>query len=123
MCAKRAQNYDCPVRDVLDRVGDAWSVLVILELSKGNARFNALSRVVGGISPRMLSVTLRHLERDGLVARTVIDVKPPQVDYGLTELGRSLYQAIGALSHWAEQHQPAIRESRTAFDSAQDVAA
>ncbi|PLS22252.1 winged helix-turn-helix transcriptional regulator [Neptunicoccus cionae] len=123
MCAKRAQNYDCPVRDVLDRVGDAWSVLVILELSKGNARFNALCRVIGGISPRMLSVTLRHLERDGLVVRRVMDVKPPQVDYGLTDLGHSLHGAISALSRWAEENQPSIRDSRSAFDERETAAA
>lgn len=117
MPARRAQNYACPVRDVLDRVGDAWSVLVILELSRGPCRFNALRRVIDGVSQRMLSVTLRHLERDGLVNRTVLPTAPPQVEYALTDRGLSLHQAIGALNDWAEAHQPGIRDSRAAYDA------
>ena len=117
MPARRNQNYDCPIRDVLDRVGDAWSVLVITELAKGPCRFNALRRVIDGISQRMLAVTLRQLDRDGLVSRTLIDLKPPQVEYALTERGRSLYRAIGGLAAWAETHQPAIRKSREAYDA------
>lgn len=80
MGRRRAVDYDCAIRDVLDRIGDAWSVLVILELSKGPCRFNALRRVIDAISQRMLSVTLRNLERDGLVARQVLDLSPPQVE-------------------------------------------
>ena len=116
MPAKRNQSYDCPIRDVLDRVGDAWTVLVIYELDKGPCRFNALRRVIPGISQRMLAVTLRQLERDGLVERRVIDLKPPQVEYSLTDRGTSLRQAIRDLSDWAELNQPAIRESRRAYD-------
>ncbi|WP_428926977.1 winged helix-turn-helix transcriptional regulator [Marinibacterium sp. SX1] len=119
MPARRAQNYACPVRDVLDRVGDAWSVLVILELSRGPCRFNALRRVIDGISQRMLSVTLRHLERDGLLTRTVLPSAPPQVEYALTDRGLSLHAAIGTLNDWAERNQPGIRESRATFDARQ----
>ena len=123
MVARRKQNFDCPVRDVLDRVGDAWSVLVILELARGPCRFNALRRVIGGISQRMLAVTLRHLERDGLVRREVLDLKPPQVEYSLTQTGQSLHLTIGKLSEWAEIHQPEIRKSRAAYDAVNEVGA
>ena len=118
MPARRNQNYDCPIRDVLDRVGDAWSVLVISELAKGPCRFNALRRVIDGISQRMLAVTLRNLERDGLVSRHVHDLKPPQVEYALTERGHSLDKAIRDLALWAERNQPGIRKSREAYDGA-----
>ncbi|MBB93236.1 MAG: transcriptional regulator [Rhodobacteraceae bacterium] len=118
MPARRAQNYACPVRDVLDRVGDAWSVLVIVELARGPCRFNALKRVIDGISQRMLAVTLRHLERDGLVTRRVLPLAPPQVEYALTDRGLSLHLAIGTLNSWAEQNQTGIRESRAAYDAA-----
>lgn len=114
----RAMNYDCPIRDVLDRIGDAWSVLVILELNRGACRFNALSRVIDGISPRMLTVTLRRLEHDGLVSRTILNTSPPQVDYALTDRGVSLYEALGVLKAWAADHQAGIRESRADYDGA-----
>lgn len=107
----------CPVRDVLDRLGDAWSVLVILRLGDGPTRFNALKRAVGAISQRMLTVTLRSLERDGLVERTVFPTNPPQVEYALTELGRSLAGPIGALADWAVAHRPTITENRQRFDA------
>ncbi len=122
MPAKRATSYACPIRDVLDRVGDAWSVLVIMELSKGPCRFNALQRVVDGISARMLSVTLRHLERDGLVSRRVLDSSPPQVEYALTTTGASLHRAMGELAAWAETNQPAIRDARAAYDASLEAA-
>lgn len=122
MPAPHASNHDCPIRDVLDRVGDAWSVLVITELHHGPARFNALRRVVDGISQRMLAVTLRQLERDGLVSRRVTDGRPPQVTYALTSRGVSLHAALAPLAEWAAQHQPAIRDSRAAFEAAQAAA-
>ena len=118
MSARHAQSHACPVRDVLDRVGDAWSVLVLRELVAGPCRFNALGRVVDGISPRMLAVTLRHLERDGLVTREVLDTKPPQVAYAATPRGRSLHAALGGLVDWAAAHQLDINQSRQAFDRA-----
>lgn len=111
------RDHACPIRDVLDRIGDAWSLLVLLELSKGPCRFNALARVVDGISPRMLSVTLRHLTRDGFVAREVLPTTPPQVDYALTRLGRSLVERVDLLQQWAVAHQPEVRRARAAFDA------
>ena len=112
----------CAVRDVLDRVGDAWSVLVVLRLGESPRRFNELRRQVGGISQRMLTVTLRHLERDGLVARRVIPHTPPQVEYRLTELGRSLLGAIEILAQWAVAHQPEIQTARDTYDRRREAA-
>lgn len=109
----------CPIRDVLDRLGDAWSVLVILRLGDGPQRFNALKRQVGAISQRMLTVTLRSLERDGLVTRTVHPTVPPQVEYALTDLGASLAGPIGGLADWAVAHQERINVNRRAFDAAE----
>ena len=117
MPARHAAAHACPIRDVLDRVGDAWTVLVLRELVAGPCRFNALGRVVEGISPRMLAVTLRHLERDGLVTRRVLDTKPPQVEYEITDRGQSLHAALGGLVDWAARHQAAINESRQVFDT------
>ncbi len=108
----------CPVRDVLDRLGDAWSVLVILRLGDGPTRFNALKRAVGTISQRMLTVTLRSLERDGLVSRTVHPTNPPQVEYALTDLGHSLSGPIGALADWAVTHRDRINAERRRYDAA-----
>ena len=107
----------CPVREVLDRLGDAWSVLVILRLGDGPTRFNALKRAVGAISQRMLTVTLRSLERDGLVTRTVVPTNPPQVEYALTDLGHSLSGPIGALADWAVTHRDRITAERRRFDA------
>jgi DNA-binding HxlR family transcriptional regulator len=108
----------CPVRDVLDRLGDAWSVLVVLTLGQGPQRFNALRRRIDGISQRMLTLTLRKLERDGLVSRRVIPTNPPQVEYALTGLGRSLAVPIDALTRWAAEHQPMVEAARRAYDAA-----
>src|SRR5215467_782281 len=103
---------DCRgVASVLARVGDKWSVLVIMLLSDGPRRFNELKRMIGGISQRMLTLTLRGLERDGLVKRTVFPTIPPRVDYELTKLGRSLLQPVGALGDWARVNHPKIMEA------------
>ena len=110
----------CPVRDVLDRISDQWSLLVILQLHAGPTRFNALKRTIGDISQRMLAVTLRHLERDGLVSRKVFPTNPPQVEYTLTDLGRTLFERVGALSNWATENHTAIRRARKTFDVAAD---
>lgn len=107
---------DCPVREVLGRVGDKWSILVVAVLRDGPMRFNELRRSIDGISQRMLTRTLRSLERDGLVARTVTPTTPPRVDYELTRLGRTLLDPITALAEWAEKNRPAIRASRGRFD-------
>jgi len=120
MPAPRDIDYDCPIRDVLDRIGDAWTVLVILKLKRQPWRFNALCREIEGISPRMLAVTLRRLERDGLVSRTILDTSPPQVEYALTQRGVSLHGAVDVLGCWAEDNQAGIRKSRADFDQARE---
>lgn len=107
----------CPVRDVLDRLGDKWSTLLLVTLAHGPQRFNALARSVPDISRRMLTETLRQLERDGLVWRDVTPSTPPAVTYGLTALGTSLMPALAALIEWAEHHQPAIAAARDRFDT------
>lgn len=106
----------CPVREVLDIVGDTWSLLVIINLQARPLRFNALKRSIEGISQRMLTVTLRSLERDGLVRRTVRPTMPPEVEYALTELGRSIAVPIGALGTWASQNRDLMRNARKRFD-------
>ncbi|MBF9222074.1 winged helix-turn-helix transcriptional regulator [Hymenobacter ruricola] len=103
----------CPVRDILDRIGDKWSLLSILHLgSTDSLRFNELRKRITGISQRMLTVTLRALETDGLVARTVYAEVPPRVEYALTGLGQSLLAAVIELGNWAAAHAPAIAEAR-----------
>lgn len=113
LCAAEA----CPVRDVLNRLGDAWSFLVVLRLADGPRRFNELKRQVGGVSQRMLTVTLRSLERDGLVNRTVFPTTPPQVEYSLTERGVSLVEPMTALTRWASLHHASVRQSRAEYDA------
>jgi DNA-binding HxlR family transcriptional regulator len=109
----------CPVRDVLDRIGDQWSVLVLLVLAgDGPHRFNALRRTIGDVSQRMLALTLRHLERDGLVSRRVFPTNPPQVEYAVTTLGGSLAEGIAVLNRWAEENHDCIRAARRAYDGA-----
>lgn len=107
---------DCPVREVLSRVGDKWSILVVAVLRDGAMRFNDLRRSIDGISQRMLTLTLRGLERDGLVTRTVTPTTPPRVDYALTRLGRTLLDPIMALADWAEMNRATIQMSRQKFD-------
>lgn len=111
------QGGDCGIRDILDRIGDKWSVLIGVELSQGVRRFRQLQRAVPDISQRMLTVTLRRLERDGLVARTVHATVPPQVDYELTALGRSLTTPILALAAWASENRDAVTAARHAWDA------
>ncbi|MWB78581.1 transcriptional regulator [Pseudooceanicola sp. 216_PA32_1] len=107
----------CPVRDVLDRLGDKWTTLILLQLAEGPKRFAALNRGVPDISKRMLTQTLRTLERDGLVERTVFPTKPPSVQYELTETGLSLMTPLGGLLAWAESRHGDIRAARVAYDS------
>ncbi|MYS92310.1 MULTISPECIES: winged helix-turn-helix transcriptional regulator [Streptomyces] len=107
---------DCSIRDVLDRVGDKWSALIVLRLSDGPRRFSELHREVDGISQRMLTLTLRALERDGLLSRTVYPTVPPRVDYELTDLGRTLLTPIAALREWAVAHRDDIRRARARHD-------
>jgi len=110
------------VASVLARVGDKWSVLVIMLLIDGPRRFNELKRTIGGISQRMLTLTLRGLERDGLVTRTVFPTIPPRVDYELTDLGRGLAEPVKALGQWAFEHLPQIEGARTDFDARNEKA-
>lgn len=108
---------DCQkVSQVLARIGEKWSVLIIMNLSGGTRRFSDLKREIGGISQRMLTLCLRGLERDGLVKRTVFPVVPPRVDYELTALGRSLCSPVIALGTWARDHIAEIDAARAAFD-------
>ncbi|WP_327718755.1 helix-turn-helix transcriptional regulator [Streptomyces sp. NBC_00490] len=107
---------DCQVRQILDRVADKWSLLVIALLENRRLRFTELSREIDGVSQRMLTVTLRQLERDGLVKRTVHPVVPPRVEYELTPLGGTLHATIQSLVTWTEVHQGEIAAAREAYD-------
>jgi DNA-binding HxlR family transcriptional regulator len=107
---------DCEVRQILDRVADKWSLLVIALLERRTLRFTELKRKIDGISQRMLAQTLRHLERDGLVSRTVHATVPPRVDYALTPLGATLHETIRSLVTWTESHQNEIAAARTTYD-------
>jgi DNA-binding HxlR family transcriptional regulator len=106
------------VSEVLARVGDKWTVLVVATLGDGPKRFNELRRALGSISQRMLTLTLRALERDGLVTRTLFPTIPPRVDYELTRLGHSLLEPVSSLSLWARQNRSAIELARRQFDAA-----
>src|SRR5277367_1221266 len=110
------------VSDVLARIGDKWSVLVVTRLGAGSLRFNELRRTIGSISQRMLTLTLRGLERDGLVTRTVFPTIPPRVDYELTDLGRGLSEPVMALGGWAKDHQSEIEAARSRFDGREEAA-
>jgi len=112
---------DCrAVSEVLARVGDKWTVLVVTMLGEGPKRFNELRRALGSISQRMLTLTLRCLERDGLVTRTVFPSIPPRVDYELTQLGHSLLEPVSRLGLWARQNRSAIEHARRRFDAARN---
>ncbi|MGH1367211.1 MAG: winged helix-turn-helix transcriptional regulator [Maritimibacter sp.] len=109
---------NCPVRRVLDHVAAKWTLLVLIELEQKPMRFNALSRALPDISKRMLTQTLRELERDGLASRTVFDTKPPSVEYALTDLGRSFMGPMMGLVDWAERNMSPIQKAQEAFDEA-----
>jgi DNA-binding HxlR family transcriptional regulator len=113
---------DCrAASEVLARVGDKWTVLVVSTLGDGPKRFNELRRALGSISQRMLTLTLRALERDGLVTRTVFPTIPPRVDYELTRLGRSLLEPVSALGLWARKNRASIQDARRRFDATSQV--
>ncbi len=107
----------CRAREVLQRVGDKWSVLTIDLLGQGTMRFSELHRAIDGITARMLTVTLRGLERDGILTRTIHPVIPPRVEYALTPMGRTLLDTIGQLVTWADSHLPEIDAARAAYDA------
>src|SRR6476661_8658652 len=109
---------DCrAVSEVLSRVGDKWTILVVSELGNGPKRFNEIRRALGSISQRMLTLTLRGLERDGFVTRTVFPTIPPKVEYELTKLGRSLLEPVSGVGLWARQNRAAIQQARDKFDA------
>ena len=113
------QGRDCRLASsVMARVGDKWSMFVVMALGGGSRRFSELKREIGDVSQRMLTLTLRGLERDGLVTRTVTPTIPPRVDYELTEIGRSLQGPVSALGRWAIENGSEIERSRAAFDAA-----
>jgi DNA-binding HxlR family transcriptional regulator len=115
---------DCPAtREILTLVGDTWSVLVIVNLGDGPLRFSDLKRALAGISQRMLTRALRNLERDGLLARTVLPTNPPGVEYALTPLGRTLLEPVTQLAIWAQRHRPEIALARDAFARSGPVSA
>jgi DNA-binding HxlR family transcriptional regulator len=107
----------CDVRQTLDRIGDKWSLLVIAMLGAGPMRFMELRREIGSISQRMLTLTLRHLERDGLVLRTHYPTIPPKVEYRLTPLGETLLESIQAIVSWTLQHREEIADAREKYDA------
>lgn len=115
--ARHLPSEECPkISQVLARIGEKWSVLIIIMLAERPRRFSELKRAIGGISQRMLTLSLRGLERDGLVKRTVHPVVPPRVDYELTPLGRSLHTPVSALGEWARSHLAELDAARETFD-------
>jgi DNA-binding HxlR family transcriptional regulator len=113
-----SQSVHCPVRDVLDRIGDKWSILMIMTLATRPQRFSELHRAIRGISKRMLTQTLRDLERDGLITRHVFPTKPPSVEYCLSPLGQSLLDPMASLIDWADRRYSDIHAARVRFDGA-----
>ncbi len=112
-----SESSPCRAREVLQRVGDKWSVYVIDLLGQGTKRFTELHRAIDGITARMLTVTLRGLERDGIVTRTIHPVIPPRVEYALTPMGRTLLDTIGRLVTWTDSHLPEIEAARAVYDA------
>ncbi len=110
----------CPIRDVLDKLGDKWTTLILIALAVRPRRFSELRRTVPDISKRMLTRALRVLERDGLVTRHVFPTKPPTVEYRLADLGRSLLEPLAALVAWAEQSHDSVRQARSRYDAASE---
>ena len=113
---------NCPSRVILQRIGDKWASLVIQVLGDGPVRFSELRKMVNVVTPKVLTQTLRTLERDGLITRTIHAQVPPRVDYELTKMGASLLEPLSMLREWAESHVPAILEARDAYDEEQDKA-
>ena len=107
----------CPSRQLLDRIGDKWTVLVLGVLTPGPRRYGEIARAIEGVSQKMLTQTLRHLERDGMLVRTVHATVPVRVDYELTDLGRSLSEPLAVLETWAVEHIEVIEQARAAYDA------
>ena len=121
VAAAQEDDGECPVRGILDKIGDKWSMLLILTLSAGPLRFNAVKRSLPDISQKMLTQTLRDLQRDGMVAREVFPTVPPAVEYRLTELGASILEPFGHLVAWANGHQGQIELARSKFLAAMPI--
>ncbi len=111
---------DCPTRRVLDRIADKWTALIIGLLEDQPKRFSQLQRGIGGISQKMLAQTLRSLERDGLVTRTIYPEVPPRVEYELTPLGRTLIEPLAAIRLWAESHMNSVTNAQNTYDTRHD---
>jgi DNA-binding HxlR family transcriptional regulator len=109
-------NQHCPARLVLDRLGDKWALLILHRLQDGPVRFNSLRRDIDGLSQKVLSQVLKRLERDGILARQAFPTVPVTVEYSLTPLGRTLKQAVSALTHWAEENMPQIMAAQQEYD-------
>jgi DNA-binding HxlR family transcriptional regulator len=116
------EGWVCPTRDLLDSIGDTWSTLILMSLAAKPLRFSAVWRAVPDISKRMLTQTLRSLERDGMISRHVFATKPPSVEYRLTELGDSLLESMSALVEWTERSHPVVLRARMRFDALEDAA-
>jgi len=114
--ADKPVDMNCPVRGVLDKISDKWSMLLVMTLATGPRRFNQLRRDVPDISQKMLTQTLRDLQRDGMISRHVFDTKPPSVEYRLTPMGQSIIVPFGYLIRWANQNHPDIDEARAQYD-------
>lgn len=114
------QDENCPIRNVVAQIGDKWSILILFALVDGPERFNSIRKRIEGISQRMLTQTLRDLERDGFVSRTVYPEVPVRVEYELTEMGRGLTKSVWGLVSWANDHLGAIKSARQAYDSEND---
>ena len=107
----------CPVSEVIDRISGKWSVGIIVAAAQGPIRFTELERTIEGVSRRMLTLTLRNLERDGLLIRTVYPTVPPKVEYSLTAMAQELYESLAALTRWAERHRGGIQQARKEYDA------
>ena len=119
-----SEHVDCPIKDLISRIGDKWSMLVLISLAKADSnclRFSELMRAVSGISQRMLSTTLRYLERDGIVTRHLYPEVPPRVEYILTKRGQELLVPVKALFKWIEGEWPKIEQSRKHYDGKQQM--
>ncbi|MEZ4630820.1 MAG: helix-turn-helix domain-containing protein [Deinococcales bacterium] len=110
-------NKRCPSNEVLDMIADKWSVLIIYALRQERRRYSDLERMIEGISQKMLTQTLRSLERHGLIIRTVYPVIPPHVEYALSDLGQSLYQVLRPLCQWSQEHIAQVLEARESYDN------
>lgn len=114
---RSAVEHACPLNEVLDNVAGKWSIGVLVAAAQGPVRFTELERAIHGVSRRMLTLTLRKLERDGLLVRTVYPTVPPKVEYTLTDMARELHGTLVGLTDWAERHRAAITRARTAYDA------